>query len=895
MGKQVQLVRDARRALAMRKQTAADAPMLSVDVTTPSAFLEEVWDLFGDSKCIITSTQRQLLMMRALRECAHVDGFPLATSLGVAQLLATFASRYAGVPALEDALGSCDANREGEGADSLSACSSGQRAALCVVARYRELCDEALLVEPGAAAHALCEAGVPRHLAVDEPVYVAPAVEAWLESAGAHQVSSLHVEALPAGVEARFTFTTGSTAIMRAVKEEIERAAELARGCDPRIIVFAPDPAELYRSLAAPLALEGMRAACRHALSFSRTQLGCALEVLRQMGREGGDQRLLAVSFAHAAWSGMTDAQVERFDAWLRRDSLLSPTDAVHRFEEESPTFAACRRVVEEMSVASVDALRAIVDAEDILPPRMRMQEMAALEALRDVVESAASLKCDAAAEVLSAHAVAQSFEVVPSEQAGATVEFLPMSAMDGLAEASVDAVIFADMTKDAFPLPSAKPATDAIVEALGMQDERSRHDELRAAFVTAERAVRRTFSCIVPLRSFAGGQKYPSFIYDELVAALSGGDVFEMDPDGLFKVPECARGATRMLDEMDVVRGFGQSFGEPAGIMEVTWAGRGHLSELEMRDFMRMSDVRTGLPVLSASQMEQYVQCPYRWFASRKVGVECMDEQFDAMHTGTFAHEVLRRTFDALAEEGIERVSAENVDAVRSAGMAAFDALLAEQPERAPLDRCVAIDEHDRACMDQMRKQIQGVLELMQHLPDGFAVKAREYPLDPEEGIEYAGAVINGSVDRIDVSEDGRYVVLDYKGSAGKHDAGVGSKGLTELPAKVQALIYAQCVGRISNLAGMACVGALYLGYRAKEKKQLLAGSYDAVRYEAKELINGSRSLVSMDFQAYLDQVEAEIAKLVERMCAGDIFPDPKAGACSFCEMTFCDMRMTG
>ncbi len=55
----------------------------------------------------------------------------------------------------------------------------------------------------------------------------------------------------------------------------------------------------------------------------------------------------------------------------------------------------------------------------------------------------------------------------------------------------------------------------------------------------------------------------------------------------------------------------------------------------------------------------------------------------------------------------------------------------------------------------------------------------------------------------------------------------------------------------------GLACAGALYLGYRAQSPKELLAGAYDGAAFDPAGLSSRS-SAVAMNFSAYLDAIEA-------------------------------------
>lgn len=898
MGKQTILVRNAERALAMGKALAEQDPTLGKDISTPAHALQEAWDLFGDERRLIEPLERTALIMRILSLRAAEDCFPLNPTLGTAKLLGTFMARYAGVTALEEAL-----------ADPGQTCAlwpEGQRAVLEVLAQYAKECQKRKLIEPGAAARRLQESPNAITLEADEPLFAPPAQAAWLASSGIQQDEEAQVEPLPEGVAANFVLLTGSTVIARAVREEILSACEQGARS---LVVFAPDPRALFDALAPTLAESGIRSSCKTRVLFSHTGLGTALHALVTMAKPDGDWRVQATDMAYSPLLGIKSWEAQAFNTMLRKDSLMEPAQAEAWLQEATPLFAAFKQVVSNPTESTVDALRGALEEAGFAPAVDRLQEAAALNVLAGLVKATDDLGCTKEAlALLEGVTVPLSVETA-LEGAAASVQFLPMTAMDSLGEGSVDAVIFADVTKAAFPIPAAKPATQGILDRLGIQDARDRHGELRAAFVTAERAARRSVTCLIAERNLAGEQQYPSFLYDEFVEAVSGGDTVAVDADDIFRVPAFAWATPHIIDESDVLQGVGQTFSAPKEVLRLPQRTEGLLRDMEMRSVMKMSAEKPGVPVLSASQIEQYLQCPYRWFIARKVGVRGIDESLDALRLGSFVHEVFRRSFDTLADQGIRSVTADNVERVQAVVASTFDELVEEDRatnpnekpakekeaghERSQRDRCVVATAQDEISMQEAKAQILNAITLMQGMPNGFAVSASELKLRPGDGIEYAGAVINGSVDRVDATEDGRFAILDYKGSATGHEAGFEGDELDALPAKVQALIYARCVQSLSAYADMTCVGAMYLGYRAKKADELSAGSYDVGAYDMRAVTKKGKSAVTMDFAEYLKRVEALIAPVVERMLEGDIAPDPAERACAYCELRFCEARM--
>lgn len=157
---------------------------------------------------------------------------------------------------------------------------------------------------------------------------------------------------------------------------------------------------------------------------------------------------------------------------------------------------------------------------------------------------------------------------------------------------------------------------------------------------------------------------------------------------------------------------------------------------------------------------------------------------------------------------------------------------------------------------------------------------------------MDFAGVRLRGRVDRVDAdAERGRFVVIDYKGSSKDYASGLKEGDEPSVPHHVQGLIYAQALLRTD--LGLACAGALYLGYRAQSPKELLAGAYDGAAFDPAGLSSRS-SAVAMNFSAYLDAIEALVADRLAALSEGAIPVSPSAPkACEFCPAYDCPGRL--
>ncbi len=731
MQRKTKLVQNAQRALSLRKQVAAVASVLGLDVTTPTSYLQEMWDLFGDGRCLVDGQTRTLLMLRCLSEHACKPDAHLRPSVGTANLLASFISRYAGVPQLDNALGAASLQS--------GSLAEEQQEVMGILTGYVEALSQAGLVEPGSAARALRESGVAASVQTEEALFLAPAMHEWLTGSGVAVPETAIVEPPGNRADLRFTFTTGVTSLVRALREEILDSAEAlgASGQPLRILVFAPDPVHLFRTLAPILLDVGIPSACQSSLPFNQTLLGCALIDILSLRRGEGDWRDCLTDLAYLPLLGLAPLAAEALNSRMRQDALMEEETARGLLAQESPVFQQLWAFVEAPGIETARALREAIQEAETVPFSCREQEMAALGALESLSEKASNHGSEEEVlELLTRLRISVSQATAPMQGDGIWVEVRGNEALDAAAPGCADVVIFCDASKSAFPLPLAKPATTSLLSALGIEEGFDVHEELRAGFSCALAAARKRVVLLTPERSFSGIQQYPSFLFDELVEAVSEGAVWDIDPEGIFRIPQACKGTSKVIDESDVLQGFGQTFAKPEKVLTLQQPVQGQLQELSMSPFIPKSTTHPTAPLLSASQIELYADCPYKWFITRKVEIESLDETLDAQSVGSFAHQVLQRTFDTLASRGIRRVSAHNIEEVQAVAARIFDELLAVQATLPPGERCAVRTTEQRARLEDLKQSILRVLGYMEHLPEEFFVEGEEVALSDEDGL---------------------------------------------------------------------------------------------------------------------------------------------------------------
>lgn len=901
-------------ALAARKEAASAAAgsLLDARFTTPDAFVRDAWDVWGDARRVV-SAQERLVLVRSLLEGQNL----LVCSGGTAQLIARFVARYAGVPSFKEAVAR---SAEGEyGADSKRALAPAERAVLRFVANYERALDARDLVELGAAA-VLLEGVLPeqRVSCVGAPD-AAPAVKRLLASCGCAEFAcdpKPFALPLPAGeVEAGLLVPAGATASAALIREEVVRFIGKRRACGKgaSVVVCAPDPRALYEALAPFLAEAGVacEVACR--VPFAETSFGAAYECVQRLANSEDEWMRAATDFAHNPLAGMSRFAAQGVNAALRENRLSTSVEACGLLRDASPAFALFETLAQGESCAMLDALDAInayVGNARLSGAAAGRREHAAVEELRGVVQAAAGLGFGESACARVARDLSSSLGVSLSartvgESDGCTVRFASPANAASLAPRSVDLLVVADATDAAFPAAAGRSAFDALAAKLGVGDDASPLDDRRRLFASLQAAARERFTCVAPLRNAAQEEAYPSFVLEEYFDGLvrarkASGSVDARMLDavslGNYAVPRFVAEQARRQGEEALVEGMGQTFCEAEGALSLDSAQRGRLRALDLRDFVStvQENGRT-LPVLSPSAIEAYLACPYRWFVERRLRLTELDEGFGALEFGSFAHEALAAFYDALAERGFARVPSdpEGLSSAEAVFDEVFDRLLAAQPRRSK-DRLVPATKTERVDVARLHETLRACVARLARFAPGYDVLAHEVVIASEDGVDYAGARLNGRADRVDVDRAAkRFVVLDYKGSSADRAAGLPEDAdleSYELPRKIQALVYAQALR--GTLDGLACAGALYLGYRAKTDGAFAAGSYDAA-FDAAGFAKGS-SCVHMNFDRFLDLVEERVAPSVQSLMEGRIEPVPAdKAACGFCPVENCVRRL--
>lgn len=460
-----------------------------------------------------------------------------------------------------------------------------------------------------------------------------------------------------------------------------------------------------------------------------------------------------------------------------------------------------------------------------------------------------------------------------------AQVRFVSLADASVLRPGGYDAVLFADVDLDSYPLSHEEGPLATLMAELrrdGVSLEPA--GLLRVRFGRAMQATSGPVALARVTHDRQARECYPAAVWTELRA--------HAEAAGAAK-PTC-------VGEGDIIADFDPAAGEGLKRERVTCEAPQHLSDeaIPYLVLRRRDGEGENAPLVprltSASQIEAYSTCPLCWFVSYRVKPQSIDAGFDNMEKGNFVHDVLEHLHARLPQEGMERVTPENLPRAQELLHEVFDETLAEHAGKrgteGPLVPLSPVEERQVA---EILPQLEGVLAYESEALAPFAPRYLEFAFN-ELKVEYAGWPLGGRIDRVDVDAENRAVVIDYKHRTGVEEFKLADPTVRDeesgtapiddprwLPPHTQTLIYAQAMRRALDLDTRA---ALY--FSTKGGKPALRGAASAELLEEERGDGRIPGLKigfpgeggSMDFDALLDRVEAGIAERLRELEAGNV-----------------------
>ena len=687
------------------------------------------------------------------------------------------------------------------------------------------------------------------------------------------------------------------------------------------VAIAAKDPAALFGRVAPALVRQGHVVALRGRRRFVDTAFGRAICSLRRFlddGQAGGASHIEGygdiaatdverwnradlADWALSPFSGMTKKAAFKLDADMRADRTARRSDLCARLRGDNPTFAAMERLALQLDDQAAAELEAAVRRMTNRSEAWRAEQLAALRALQRAAGAAklAGLGADAAFDQVQRLKVNVSRIVVPRGSEGAGLGAPDVLVTDqgtaaSLGSGSCRVLVAADLTSAAYPAADPEDASRVLLEHLGVQRADSALVRMRRAFFALEHAATDQLILERCLNDSSADPTYPCVVLEEFVDCYRDDPTATEDIDNPYSLPEHLQDGMllRGEDALSANHALSDAPAPVAACIERPLTGA---VSPEARSLVVLPRVLQGgqvldEPCLSPSQIESYLECPYKWFAQRRLRLDDLDEGFGPLEMGDFAHNALHSFYKHMSEDlGEAKVTPQLLPQARELMADVLARHKALQPHlRQSENRLIPTSQVEHRELAELERKLMDYLDFEAELLPTFAPKYLEYDVARGGAVDYAGHKLLGTADRIDVDGEGRCAIIDYKGSiSGSYALGVREEGRL---GKVQALIYAQVVRRT---LGLEPVGALYVCYG---RRKMISGAYDGRVIENAHLPNMRHKdcmCADRSFADVLDETEEAVAAALDRMLAGDIRPRPETPeACKWCPVSSCSER---
>ncbi len=729
--------------------------------------------------------------------------------------------------------------------------------------------------------------------------------------------------------------------MVRTIYDRVQQARTRQEGASvhksalPPVCVSMKNPQALYNNIASVLLDVGITARLHDVVTFADTALGQALSALVELfyGKDASGV-CVPTDFLLGSFSGVSFERAYKLNAKWRSDRTLTLQVVCEDLKAASPLAERFISCFEQGNLLELFALISEHLQQDTHHDEgWVVLQQKALSAAQEFVEACCLLdrRPESCWQVLAGKSISYTVQTtLPERDALDTpdVVFMPLERVAQSADCSYASLIVGELSAAQYPVRVREDSADTLLELFGMRQTQDALTDAREVFFQALSSARDTLSFERVLFDEASDEAYPAVMFEEVVDCYRSADAFDESINKQTGLPQILDSVTVTQPEEEVYqqaelfvvdetnacapRPLQPSLSWPEHAKEKPSLVTKDLVVLPREHIVRPDGQTCALPRLSASALESYLECPYKWFTSRRLGLDTLDADFGPQEMGSFAHALFKDFYEVFQTQGHARVTSANIEDAKAQFLKLFDERLEAEYEKDPNEKpLIACTELERIELGDLRKRLLNALERQAYLLPRYTPTYFEHPfgLKGAPYFEYAGCLLSGSIDRIDVNEHGQAVVIDYKSSVGTlYQVGTCSEawqaqGLV-LPSKIQSLVYAQVARKT---LGLDVVGALYLSLgNVKSDADSLAGAFDHVALGSQELLGLSSKKAAIpgeasteygvkSFTELLDHTEAAIACAVQSMLQGDILPhlrEKHEKVCTYCPVLSCELR---
>lgn len=891
-------------ALQMRKRAASSVTPDSFGTlhTTPHAYFLESWDVWGDERNIIDGVERKLIVQSLLSQQDE-----LSSTAGTIEAIARFIGDYAGLPNLRT-----ESQRIVQEFHVATDKTNVTEYTVCsVIVNYFNELDEKHLIEQGDAITYLSDVIPPAQYSfVAYPMLTLPMQQFFkdrkesLDSITGVLSSDNFWENQQGDIPPITVLKpTGIDAQPLHIQRELERLIATLRnkelGNTMRIGLISPNIQALYVRLApvllrmATLQENKITLSLQTRVPFTHTEFGKALFAFWSLLLQEPSWKEATTTFARSPYAEISgdvsrSTLARSLNTYVRSHQGVTPADAWMQLKEKFTTPDYFEEIITSFdSKTGLSYFTGLANSLFAGDEVARRCEVGAIGALHDIYDKAHAYLRDPYDVRYLLESVQIPISYCCSNYSHETelivrdtdVEIICMDkqALGSLTPESFDVLVVADATSDDYSVIDKPGALESLRLALELPEKTKRIEEAYTTIASLRDAAKEKLVFSIPQKNAQAEETYPALFYSELAAHASEIQEEILGEDDLVAtLTVCDTETCVQMREHDGYE---------------TWPST---TKEALRSFSLIDMIPTVqedgavVPVLSPTDIEIYHDCPYKWFISKRIRPESLDAGFDALAAGNFVHAVFCSLYARLHELGIKRITSDNLEEAHRILQETLESCMADQMIKKR--GYIPMDKNQEGIYERLVTALHDNLDYQALCFSGFDPAQFEYEITQDDGVDYAHARLRGRVDRVDTNKQGDFIVIDYKGSV-KKDAGTKAETREEviLPAYVQALVYAQA---LKKLQGRKPYGAFYLNYKAKDTKNLLAGSYNPVQLDIGRFAS-KKSEVVLSFDVYLDQIEELCIPLIDALRAGMIAPNPQsADSCNWCPAYACPKR---
>lgn len=896
--------------LTWQRTLAREGCGFGVAVSTLPAWVEELWMLHGDGSAIVGPLARTF----AMKQAAHSHEWSNPPTEGTLKLLERCAAEAMPYVTTEGCALSVEELHVAQ-----------------TVLAYRALLRERNLIEASDACALLVQRG---NLGNYQPIVVDVAEEnlthaqcQLLKATGA--IAHFHTAAQPGNEDrtdelrnllallyrrqkddaaitarghVRMAFPMGPTAELPLIGSVIDQFA--GKGT---VIVACESPTRAFEALAPALVESGITCSFADRTTFGRTPMGRHLLNLAGLIDASETDLLLAADDALNIFAGVNIVSAFRSDQSRRNNRLIQPTEVLSSLANNAgESLQGVIGLLEEGRIDDAfDVLAAYAAPISACGVGPATSSLPALERAREACHEASSwgLSWQEAIRALEGASIPMSRST--SEDGEATVRFMSLDDCAQLPAASANTVLICNLCANVYPIKEPEDALSTLLRTWGCARPATPLATMRRTFALACAAARETLVLERALHDGQTEELQPASVFEELVDCYREDLASDAGTNKKLRIPQSLVPYATIRGEEALVANA--TNGALATLQEADAPVIGEI-DASARPFITLGQNRgqetSDLLALSPSQIESYLECPYQWFAKRRLKLDTLEESFSKVERGNFIHSTLEHFYARFQQTIAPKVTEETLEDARNLMQVVFEETAQHQFEKSPgKGRYVPITESERRARDAILPMLQDYLEYETMLLPSFTPQYYEWRYGDAEPFTYAGCTICGSVDRIDVDEQGRAFVIDYKSSLSKayrlHEKPAKDEPAPTtfvLPHKMQALMYAKVV---RDLLGLQVVGTLYLNPLTCE----IQGAYDSRIIGLEELpfkkdADATCAQVPWcdvhTFDELINRSEQLVAQRIEELAQGVIHAQPICkDACKYCPVGNCTERL--